>query len=61
MCVWTMQIRFTGGKKGGPHRVPPPALMETANHSLEMEKRQIAISSSSERDKGTFPKFTPMF
>ncbi len=29
--------------------------METANHSLEMEKCQIAISSSSERDKGTFP------
>ncbi len=34
-------------------------LMETANHSLEMEKRQIAISSSSERDKGTFTKDTP--
>ncbi|KAF4116035.1 hypothetical protein G5714_003524 [Onychostoma macrolepis] len=33
--------------------------METANHSMEMEKRQIAISSSSKRDKGTFPKYTP--
>ncbi len=33
----------------------PPTLMETANYSLEVEKRQIAISSSSERDKGTFP------
>ncbi len=37
----------------------PPTLMETANHSLEMEKHQIAIPSSSERDKGTFPKDTP--
>ncbi len=36
-----------------------PTLMETANHSLEMGKCQIAISSSSERDKGTFPKDTP--
>ncbi len=54
MCVWTMQIRFTGGKKGGP-----PALMETANRSLEMEKRQIAISLL-ERDKGTFPKDNPL-
>ncbi|KAF4115023.1 hypothetical protein G5714_002512 [Onychostoma macrolepis] len=26
---------------------------------MEMEKRQIAISSSSKRDKGTFPKDTP--
>ncbi len=34
-------------------------LMETDNHSLEMGKRQIGISSSSERDKGTFPKDTP--
>ncbi|KAF4112978.1 hypothetical protein G5714_005523 [Onychostoma macrolepis] len=34
--------------------------METANHSMEMEKRQIAISSSSKRDKGTFPKDTPV-
>ncbi|KAF4114051.1 hypothetical protein G5714_004274 [Onychostoma macrolepis] len=33
--------------------------METANHSMEMEKHQIAISSSSKRDKGTFPKDTP--
>ncbi|KAF4097411.1 hypothetical protein G5714_021419 [Onychostoma macrolepis] len=33
--------------------------MEIANHSLEMEKRQIAIPSSSERDKDTFPKDTP--
>ncbi len=33
--------------------------METANHSLEMEKRQITIPSSSERDEGTFPKDTP--
>ncbi|KAF4118663.1 hypothetical protein G5714_000714 [Onychostoma macrolepis] len=33
--------------------------METANHSMEMEKRQTAISSSSKRDKGTFPKDTP--
>ncbi|KAL0148634.1 hypothetical protein M9458_056074, partial [Cirrhinus mrigala] len=37
----------------------PPTLMEPANHSTEMEKCQIAISSSSERDKGTLPKDTP--
>ncbi|KAI2668520.1 Foot protein 1 variant 1 [Labeo rohita] len=36
-----------------------PTLMEPANHSMEMEKRQIAISSSSERDKDTLPKDTP--
>ncbi len=57
MCL-DYAISYTGGKKGGPHRVPP-TLMETANHSLEMEKREIAISSSSERDEGTFPKDTP--
>ncbi|KAL0168478.1 hypothetical protein M9458_036700, partial [Cirrhinus mrigala] len=53
-----MQINSTEGKKGGQPRVPP-TLMEPANHSTEMEKRQIAISSSSERDKGTPPKDTP--
>ncbi|KAL0165604.1 hypothetical protein M9458_037448, partial [Cirrhinus mrigala] len=37
----------------------PSTQMEPANHSTEMEKRQIAISSSSERDKGTLPKDTP--
>ncbi len=33
--------------------------MEMANHITEMKKWQIAISSSSERDKGTIPKDTP--
>ncbi|ROI15650.1 hypothetical protein DPX16_20188 [Anabarilius grahami] len=36
---------------GETHSVAP--LMPAANHSTRMEKRQIAISSSSERDKGT--------
>ncbi len=54
MCVWTMQICSTGEKKGGHS-----TLMEIAKHSLKIEKRQIAISSSPERDKCTFPKYTP--
>ncbi len=33
--------------------------METANNSLEMEKRQIPITSSLEKNKGTFPKDIP--
>ncbi|KAL0152471.1 hypothetical protein M9458_052194, partial [Cirrhinus mrigala] len=36
-----------------------PTPIKTANHSMGMEKRQISISSLSERDKGSLPKDTP--
>ncbi|KAL0148373.1 hypothetical protein M9458_056353 [Cirrhinus mrigala] len=51
-CILVMEDRRVG------HHVSP-TLIEPDNHSTEMKKRQIAISSSSERDKGTLPKDTP--
>ncbi len=45
MCVWTMQISSTGGKKGGPHRVSP-LRWKQAITARKWKKHQIAISSS---------------
>ncbi len=54
MCVFAH--KFYRRKEGGPHHAHPPP--PETNHCTEMEKCQIAISSS-ERDKDTFPKDTP--